>query len=421
MHRLQTERMKLVLTKNLAKSLAQGHPWVYREALQLPKSVGLDRSKLQPSLAALFNSKSQLVAWGIYDSSSPLAFRLLTHGKVKPTIALFAERLHSASKIRQLLWRPNQTTGLRLVNGEGDQLPGLVVDLYADLAVVQFDGPGMRAFWTPYLNDLILAIATDWPHLTGAFIKPRSSEKVTLDSHPALIEINRAENVLQATSKPLIPVQIFENKMRFTVDCLNGQKTGFFLDQRDNRQYLSQLSTKKKVLNLFSYTGGFSVAAGVGGAQSVMSVDSSSEALKMASHNWQLNGLSDCHQTLCVDVFSWIHSTEAKNAGHWDSIIVDPPSLAKSERQKPEAKNKYLELFTWALSQLDQNGNAFFSSCSSHISSEDFMQIIGEALSQAKCQARIHRVSGQGMDHPYPAAASELRYLKFVHLSKSSN
>jgi 23S rRNA (cytosine1962-C5)-methyltransferase len=208
-------------------------------------------------------------------------------------------------------------------------------------------------------------------------------------------------------------ITVCENGNQFKVNLEKGQKTGFFLDQRENRKYIQSISRGLSVLNLFSYTGGFSISAGRGGAKKVASVDISGGAIDLAEQNWALNGLApEAHSGLCVDVFSYLASMQET----WDHIIVDPPSMGHSEEHKSRAQAKYIELFTAVAKKVKPKGQLSLSSCSSHISFEDFFEIITESLSQARRRSQILRVSGQGPDHPYPHSCPELRYLKFVHL-----
>ena len=193
-----------------------------------------------------------------------------------------------------------------------------------------------------------------------------------------------------------------------------GQKTGFFLDQRDNRFYVRGISKNKSVLNLFSYTGGFSISAGLGGAARVASVDISKGAIETANENWTMNDLdSSKHAGLAVDVFDYL----AKDTEIWDHIIVDPPSMSHSEERREIAIQKYTDLFAVAAKKVKPLGELSLSSCSSHVSFDDFFKIISEAMSQARRRGQILRVAGQGPDHPFPHACPELRYLKFVHLA----
>jgi 23S rRNA (cytosine1962-C5)-methyltransferase len=273
----------------------------------------------------------------------------------------------------------------------------MICDVYGAVSVLQFDGRGPGEFWDKNW-------VADWlKRHTGCL---------------AVVEKNRrhTERGLEVLAGELAnpEVTILENGARFKVNLEKGQKTGFFLDQRDNRRYTGEVSRGCSVLNLFSYSGGFSVFAGLGGARHVASLDVSKGAIEMAEANWELNGLpKETHRGLCVDVFEYLREAGGEL---WDHIVVDPPSMSHDESGKETAKAKYIELFAAAAKRVQNEGQLSLSSCSSHISFEDFFEIITESLSLARRRGRIMRVSGQAPDHPFPHAGRELRYLKFVHL-----
>lgn len=395
--------MVIFLTRNLRKSLLQGHPWVYREALKIDKSP----TNATSCLAVLKDAKKEFVAWGIYDPSGPLAFRVLSLKNKKPDfLELENQIIHAATKRKSLL--QTQTNAFRLINGEGDFLPGLVCDVYDSTAVLQFDGDSLKAFWTEEerLNTISLVLQKVFQNIFNKAIKSI-----------VIKERGASESLRLVWGKEVPPqVEVLENGVKFNVKILEGQKTGFFLDQRDNRSYVRQMAEGKKVLNLFSYTGGFSVYAGLGQAKEVSSVDISKGAIAQAQENWQLNGLApSAHQGHASDVYDFLND-ESLNK-NWDMIIVDPPSMTHSEKQKPQAVAKYIDIFTLAAKKTAKGGDLIVSSCSSHISFDDFEMIISESLSKARRRGQILRVSGQGFDHPYLHAHPELRYLKFVHLN----
>ncbi len=373
-------RLKIKLSRNLRRSILRGHPWVYKDALNSPGLV--PRAQL-----AQISDKNGDLGWGIYDPHSVLALRILSLDSPPPGAAFLERQFMRAYELRAPV-RASGTNAYRLFNGEGDCLPGLVCDVYDSVAVLQFDGQGPSEFWD---RELI----TQW-------ILSNTSCKTVMEKERRTPTVGAGE------------VQILENNVKFKVNLEKGQKTGFFLDQRDNRNYIRQVSAGKSVLNLFSYTGGFSVYAGLGGATRVASLDISKGALELAEENWLLNGLDKIkHSSLCVDVFEYLRG----NAEAWDHIIVDPPSMTHSKDQKELAQSKYIEIFTAAAKRVRAGGELSLSSCSSHIGFDDFLKIIEEALSGARRRGRILRVSGQGSDHPFPHACPELRYLKFVHLA----
>lgn len=371
----------------MRKKLKQGHPWVYKEALANPPQIS------NPEFAILGDSKGE-VCRGVYDPTSALAFRSLD---LKSTSESDIKKsLKNALRLRAPLKKMG-TTAFRWVAGEGDGLAGLIVDVYDGVAVVQCDGDGMETFWCGLDIGKTLHLAN--PDLKSVVLKLRSKKnKVKLVSGEEL-------------ESPVI--RFTENGVTFETDLEKAQKTGFFLDQRDSRKYIESISEGKKVWNIFSYTGGFSVYAGLGGAQKVYSVDVSEGAIEQANINWALNGLApEKHEGVCVDAFEYLESDRLKA----DIMIVDPPSMTSSQTSKGKALEKYKNLFAAAAKHVVPGGDLILSSCSSQITFEDFGSLASKALSQAKKKGRVLRVSGQGIDHPYPHACEEMRYLKFMHL-----
>lgn len=399
-------KLKVRLTRNLRKSIQQGHPWVYKEAIAPVDDVST------ATLARVLDSKNEDLAWAIYDPHSPLALRILSTDPAPPSKSngFFERRFARAKSLRESLLSTrghseNETDAFRLFNGEGDLLPGLVCDLYGEIAVLQFDGTGPQEFWGSDAVNSVTGIA-NW--LLGNLPIKTVVEKTRRSSDRTIAHV--AGRAVETTD---LSVVVKEHGAHFEVNLEKGQKTGFFLDQRENRFYVREGSRGKSVLNLFSYTGGFSISAGLGGAEKVVSVDISQGAIDAAEKNWSLNGLNASqHEGLAVDVFDFIKT----NQELWDHVIVDPPSMGHSEDRKEIAIQKYTELFAIAARKVKSGGELSLSSCSSHVSFEDFFKIITDALSVARRRGQIARVSGQGADHPFPHACPELRYLKYVHL-----
>lgn len=376
------------LKRNLRKSLLQGDPWIYKDAVSVPADIKAS------GLCKVLDIKDEFVGWGLFSAKSPLAVRMLSLQRSPPQADFFARQMVQALNLRSSA-ASDTTNCYRLFNGEGDLLPGLICDVYADVAVLQFDGSGPYEFWDhDQIATWILAHTT----CKTVYFKPRHDMK----ADPKTWGVPCGDGL----------VEVKENGCLFTVDIVNGQKTGFFLDQRDNRHYVKNLAKNKSVLNLFSYSGGFSIYAGLGGASAVCSVDIAEGALKLSEKNWQMNRLPDRHRTVCADVFEFIQTHD----DNYDVVICDPPSLAKSEKTKDQAVQKYVETFAGAAKLLNPQGHLILSSCSSHISFADFNEIIVATLSKIRRRAQVLRVSGQGLDHPYPHACPHLRYLKFVDL-----
>lgn len=389
--------LKIKLKQNLRRSILRGHPWIYRESIITPSDAG---QKVQ--LCQLMD-KNEFLAWCIYSPTGPLALRVLSLDSKAPKAEFFKARFNQALNLRKS-FNPQTTNAFRLINGEGDRLPGLICDIYNNVGVLQFDGPACKSFWK---NPMQLEPLLDFLKNTG-FIKS-IYEKMRFDEKR---ESGIKNELLWGISQGP-EIEVLENSMKFLVNIEDGQKTGFFLDQRDNREFVKRISKGYQVLNLFSYTGGFSVAAGIGGAQNVTSVDLAPEAVQACSKNWELNSLNKAsHEGICEDVFEFLKKDKRK----WDFIIVDPPSMTHSEAQKALAIKKYTEIFSQAIKSLNRHAHLSLSSCSSHINFDDFQEIINEALAQNKARAQILRISGQGIDHPFVHISHEMRYLKFVHL-----
>lgn len=387
-------RLKIKLTRNLRRTILQGHPWIYSDNITAP-GIKVERAQL----AQVIDSKNEHVAWAIYDPHSPLSLRILSTQEAPPHLAFFEKKFERAYQLRQGVrcsTPGRETDAYRLFNGEGDLLPGLICDVYNKIAVIQFDGPGPTEFW-------------DKNHITKWILQNTECKTV--------VEKTRRS---PTRSTELIggdpynnEVLIHENGVKFEVNIEKGQKTGFFLDQRENRDHVRRSSQGKTVLNLFSYTGGFSIYAGLGQASKVASLDVSQGAIESAEKNWALNGLDPAkHIGLCVDVFEYLETVNEQ----WDHILVDPPSMSHSEDQNKTAKLKYIEVFAAAAKRVKKGGQLSLSSCSSHVTHEDFFEITNECLSQARRTGQILRVGGQGPDHPFPHACHEFRYLKFIHL-----
>lgn len=382
----------LRLARDLTRTIKRGHPWIFAEALR-------QRPPAPPGAPALLldNKKGREVARGFYDPQSPLAFRVCTAEPSEPLDERWAEnRLARALALRQAVVDP-QTTGFRLFNGEGDGLPGLVCDLYGDVAVLQLDGPGPAGFWN------IQGIA-EWlaqqQRLSCVYLRGQSRAE--------------GEGSVLSGRLPDGPVRFLENGVHFKVDIVQGQKTGFFLDQRENRQLIRQVAAGRQVLNLFGYTGGFSVYAGLGGASHVSTVDLAGPALEAARQNWELNQLAPAsHDTVKADAFQFL-AQAAQQKQRWDLVIVDPPSFAHSREQVEKAVIAYQGLIAAATAVTKPDGLLAAASCSSHVDLARFLAACEEGISQARRRATVLSITGQPADHPTPLPLPEFRYLKFV-------
>ncbi len=385
------EPVVLRMSRDLVRTVKRGHPWVYAEGLRsLPAAPSGSWAILQD------NTKGREVARGYYDPQCPIAFRACELDE-KPLNDDWARRRID----RAIQWRKRSltadTTGFRLLHGEGDYVPGLVVDIYGQHAVMQLDGAGPSGFWNA---SGIAAYLAEVLSLEGVWLRSRDR------GAPGSLLYGElpSENI----------AHFLEHGIQWTADLVKGQKTGFFLDQRENRKLVRELSHGQRVLNLFAYTGGFSVAAGLGGAKHVTSVDLAKPAIAMAQSHWELNGLAPAqHAGFAEDVFEFLAAAQARKQ-LWDLVICDPPSFAPSESSVPQAVAAYRKLIAASAKATQRGGLLATASCSSHIPESTFLEINEEAVSEARRRGTVLSITGQACDHPSPLVCPEFRYLKFV-------
>lgn len=381
--------VQITLRKDLVRDIKRGHVWIYSDAIE--------RVKAPPgTVAILVDKRGERIASGIYSSDHAIPLRIFrTATPFTIDDAWLIDRLSKAYQLRRNFF-DSHTTGFRLTAGEGDLVPGLVIDVYGSTAVIKLDGGAPEQFYLP------VGIA-QWlvAHIPIETVILRSRER------------GRAGDTL-AGEKPNKPVHFLENGMRFTADVIHGQKTGFFLDQRDNRALVRRLSRDSRVLNLFSFNGGFSVAAGLGGARHVTSVDIAVPAIEAANLHWIDNGLAaESHRAVAADVFEFLESAQQQKHS-WDLVICDPPSFAPSESTRSTALAAYARLAQLAAKATASDGLLALASCSSHIDHDDFLNCNAEALGKARRKATLLADCGLPVDHPTPLAMPELRYLKFL-------
>ena len=377
------------LVKDLSRHLHAGHPWVWRDALA-PASVPTG------TIVDVIGKDNAFIARGLWDADSPIAVRVYTlDDKEALDGDLVSRRVIEALASRRGGIDFGETNAFRLLNGEGDGLPGVVVDVYDDTAILKLDGEAARTLCTWVASSVIDAL------------RSRGVERV----------YERARGGFGSAiigGDPPDTIEIKENGVRFAVDVKRGQKTGTFLDQRENRRAIRPYCSDAIVANLFSYTGGFSVHAALAGARRVTSVDSAAPALACARDNFALNGLSpDRHSFDCLDVFTWLARARAEGA-RYDVLIVDPPSFAPSEKSLEKALAAYRDLFAASLGVIVPGGILAASSCSSHVDQEAFIGTLREAAVRARRPLRLLEVRGQPADHPTTPAFKEGRYLKFI-------
>ncbi len=387
---------KLLLKPGRERSLLKGHPWVFSGALAncvTPPAPG--------SIVRIVSAAGEALAVGFYHPLNSIAFRSLSRDPDTIVDAgFFRQRISRARHLREKVVS-GQTDAYRVINAEGDGLPGLVVDRYGRYLVVSVATAGMERFQ----RDVLKILKKEFQPIA---IFERSEGRARNTD-------GLADRVGPAMGRmPPPTVEIRENGLVFDVDIVSGQKTGFFLDQRVNRELVGALSGGARVLNCFSYSGGFSVYAGCGGALEVTSVDVSSAAARLAEVNWRKNSLpEDAQLVVTADVFDYLRQTE----GQYDLIILDPPAFARNARDVAAAAAGYKEINRQGIKKLKKGGLLFTFSCSSFIDEMLFEKIVLAASRDAGKDARLLKTLGAGPDHPVDLGHPEGRYLKGLMLS----
>jgi 23S rRNA (cytosine1962-C5)-methyltransferase len=373
--------VKVALRKDLARSLRQGHPWVFREALADPPALP------NGSMVTVTSRDGRPLAYGYWTATGPIAVRVLDLRPVPDAFALIESRLRQALALRLQHLDLATTNAFRWAHGEADHLPGIHIDIYDQVAAVRLDGPGARAFYRD-LGSLLPACAAPL-HL--AHVVDREARG------PAVGEI-----------------EVRENGIRFIVDPDHGQKGGLFLDQRENRKTVAARAAGKSVLNLYGYTGAFSLYAAKAGARSTDTVDIAKPALAAARRNFQINGLSlDRAGFHAMDALAFLEQAATKKRT-WDIVISDPPSFAPKKSAVPAARRAYLRLHRLAASVVAPGGLLAAASCSSHFPRKEFLASVQQGVAQADRHFRRQMEAGAGFDHPTLPIFPEGDYLKFV-------
>ena len=384
----------LVLKKGREKSLKRRHPWIFSGAVE--KVQGKPGSGDTVEVLA----GGGRLAQAAYSPKSQIRARVWSFDpKADIDAAFFRSRLERALALREALPAAKHTNALRLVHGESDGLPGLVVDRYADVLVAQFLAAGVERWRDPILDALM--------ELSGcAAIYERSDAEVRkLEGLPARAGFARGNR--NASRCPII-----EYGLNFRVDVEQGQKTGFFLDQRENRQRVRALAAGREVLDGFCYTGGFSVAALAGGAKRVTAIESSAAALEVAKENLAANPLDASRvEFMQADVFKQLRTLRDQNA-KFGLIVLDPPKFAPTAAQVKKAARAYKDINLWALKLLAPGGVLATFSCSGGVSAELFQSIVAGAALDAGGEAKIIERFGAAADHPVALEFPEGEYLK---------
>ena len=392
------QRLAVRVTPVAERAIKSGHPWLFESAIQSVSDDGRSGD-----LAIIFDRKNRFLAVGLYDPDSMIRVRILQQGE-SATInrEWFQAQIEIAARSRAGL-SAAQTTGYRLVHGENDGLPGLVIDRYDRTFVMKL----YSAAWLPHL-----------PEVVKALVDVVAPQRIVLRLNR---DVTRQEDLLDGLqdgstifgSPPDGPVLFRENGLHFEADVIAGQKTGFFLDQRENRAMVEKMARGKSVLNVFAYTGGFSLYAARGGATAVTSIDLSEPALLAAERNFALNpALSRVpHKLIQGDAFQKL-TRFGKDRRMFDMVIIDPPSFAKQKSEIDGALAAYARLVRLGLAVLSPKGRLVMASCSSRVAADDFFALVHGTAQRVKRPLNELERTTHPLDHPirFPEGA----YLKCI-------
>jgi len=412
---LAQSRLKLAITATAESIIRGGHPWVYSDSIR-----SQNRDGQMGELAVIYDRQNKFLAVGLFDPDSPLRVRVLHAGRPATLDDAWWRARLDATLARRAGIADAETNGLRLINGESDGWPGLVLDRYDSTLVLKL----YTAAWLPRLDALqqlfldvlnperlvlrlsrnIQALAEAWDDLADPPLTPPRRGTGLRDGQ-----------ILHGPPLDGV-VTFFESGIRFESDVLRGQKTGFFLDQRENRRRVESFARGADVLNAFSFSGGFSLYAARGGAKSVTDLDISAHALAAAERNFKLNlahpNVEGCqHGCVQADAFDWV---ERAKPAQFDLVILDPPSLAKREAERAGAIQAYRRLAAAGICLLRAGGVLVAASCSAHVSAEEFFDAVRSAARQVGRRCEELGTTRHPPDHP--ANFAEAQYLKCIYL-----
>jgi len=399
---------RVELRKRLARAIRGGHPWIYRDALAGAPALA------DGAVVRVTTRNGSALAVGFWDARSPIAVRVLDSGgggtglsdDVRATVAT---RIAAALARRLAFIDRRETDTFRWIHGEGDELPGVHVDVYGAAASVRYDGGGARAFYLACgLPELLrgAAVAAGWS--LGTIVERRRAR----GGNPTAEPEERTAVVLGEA--PPAELEVRENGLRFGVDLERGQKGGLFLDQRDNRARVRALAAGRRVLNLFGYTGGFSVYAAAGGARSTVTVDAAAPAVAAARRNFERNRLAtDDDRFVAGDAFRFLERA-ARAGERFDLVVSDPPSFAPSRRALAAGLRAYRRLHRLCAAVTAPGGTLCAASCSSHVDGAAFLATVRDGARDAGRGFALRELAGAGADHPVRPQFPEGDYLKFA-------
>ncbi len=393
-------RLRLRLTNTAETIVRSGHPWLFADSIREQNRAGQTGE-----LAVIFDRNDKFLAVGLFDSDSPIRVRILHAGKPQTIDSIWWKAHLEKALARRAKLFDATTTGYRLIHGESDGWPGLVLDRYDTTLVLKL----YTAAWLPRLDEILALLQEKIPCERIVLRLSRNIQMIADE------QFQRRDGQILFGVPPEGAVIFSENGIRFEADVLRGQKTGFFLDQRENRREVEKLARGKNVLNAFSFSGGFSVYAARGGAKSVTDLDISAHALESAKRNLALNqnspGVANCrHEIIQADCFDWL----GKSADKFDLIVLDPPSLAKRATEREGAIRAYERLNSLGITRLSRDGVLVAGSCSAHVSAVEFF----DAVRRAAMKSGRKFTELKTLQHPpdHPAGFKEAEYLKVIYL-----
>jgi 23S rRNA (cytosine1962-C5)-methyltransferase len=393
-------RLRLRLTGAAETIVRGGHPWVFADSIREQNRAGQTGE-----LAVIYDRNDKFLAVGWFDPDSPIRVRILHVGKPQTIDSAWWKSHLEKSLVRRDGLFDAQTTGFRLIHGESDGWPGLVLDRYDTTLVLKL----YTAAWLPRLDEILARLKEKIPC-------ERIVLRLSRNIQPfAEKQFHKRDGEILFGSTPSGLVIFSENGLRFEADVVRGQKTGFFLDQRENRREVELLARGGRVLNAFSFSGGFSVSAARGGATDVTDLDISAHALESAKRNFALNQnfstVAACrHETVQADAFEWIEKTSVK----FGLIVLDPPSLAKRAAEREGAIRAYERLNALGIARLARNGILVAGSCSAHVPATDFFDAVRRAALKSGRKFSELKTLLHPPDHP--AGFKEAEYLKVIYL-----
>lgn len=392
------------VTKKAENSILSGHPWVYADEL----TASPEQQPENGTLVDVLNSKGRYLGTGFLSHESKIRIRLLSRNANDTFDAAFwRRRVEYAWAYRKTVMGPEDLACCRVIFGEADQFPGLTVDRFGDILVTQTLSYGMEQIKPVLFPILVDVLRKDGQEIRGIYER----NDVALRAREGLQE-NKGWFTLPGEAHPeSTQTTICENGVYYTVDFENGQKTGFFLDQKYNRRAVAKIARGKRVLDCFTHTGSFALNAAFGGAEHVTAVDVSQLAVDTAKANAQRNGLDHKMDFVCADVFDLLPSLEGKH--NYDFIILDPPAFTKSRKTASNAMRGYKEINYRAMKLLPRGGYFATASCSHFASEEMFIKMLKSAAADAGRQLRQIEVRQQAPDHPILWNVDETNYLKF--------